>query len=45
MTVTLASQGNHTDISLDTSKIKAANRDAAMRELANQLLVARMSAG
>jgi len=43
MTVTLASQGNHTDISLDTGKIKAANRDAALRELANQLLVARMT--
>jgi hypothetical protein len=45
MTVTLTSQGNHADISLDTSKIIAANRDTALRELANQLLVARMSEG
>jgi hypothetical protein len=43
MTVTLANQGNHTDISLNASEIKAANRDTAMRELANQLLVARMT--
>ena len=42
LTVTATSLGNYTDFKVDTSRIKQADTEAALRELGHQLLLARL---
>ncbi len=42
VTVTVASQSNHTDLNVDTSLVQIMDKERAISELASQLLVARL---
>ncbi len=41
---TVTSRGNHADFDIDTSRVKTMDKDAAVKELANQLLAAQIAA-
>jgi hypothetical protein len=43
ITVTVSSKGNYTDFAFDTGRVKKMDTDAAIRELGNQLLMARLA--
>ncbi len=42
--ITVTSKGNYADFDIDTSRVRTMDKDAAVKELANQLLAARLAA-